>query len=113
MGVRMAIDDFGTGYSSLNYLKQFPVDTLKIDQSFIQNLPGNKDDAQITRTIISMAHNLGLGVIAEGVETKEQLEFLQQVQCEEIQGYYFSKPIPAKALVTMIEKARISVHRDI
>ena len=73
MGVRMAIDDFGTGYSSLNYLKQFPVDTLKIDQSFIFNLPDNTDDAQITRTIISMAHNLGLGVIAEGVETKEQL----------------------------------------
>ncbi|MFQ3171340.1 MAG: diguanylate cyclase (GGDEF)-like protein/PAS domain S-box-containing protein [Oleispira sp.] len=112
MGVRMAIDDFGTGYSSLNYLKQFPVDTLKIDQSFIQNLPDNKDDAQITRTIISMAHNLGLGVIAEGVETKEQLEFLQQVQCEEIQGYYFSKPIPAKALVSMIEKARIPVYKD-
>jgi diguanylate cyclase (GGDEF)-like protein len=113
MGVRMAIDDFGTGYSSLNYLKQFPVDTLKIDQSFIQNLPDNNDDAQITRTIISMAHNLGLGVIAEGVETKEQLEFLQQVQCEEIQGYYFSKPIPAKALVNMIEKARIPVYKEI
>ncbi|CCK77603.1 conserved hypothetical protein [Oleispira antarctica RB-8] len=104
MGVRMAIDDFGTGYSSLNYLKQFPVDTLKIDQSFIQNLPHNNDDAQITRTIISMAHNLGLGVIAEGVETKEQLEFLQQVQCEEVQGFYFSKAIPASALVEMIKK---------
>jgi diguanylate cyclase (GGDEF)-like protein/PAS domain S-box-containing protein len=104
MGVRMAIDDFGTGYSSLNYLKQFPVDTLKIDQSFIRNLPNNKDDAQITRTIISMAHNLGLGVIAEGVETKEQLEFLQQVQCEEVQGYYFSRPIPDSALVKLINK---------
>jgi diguanylate cyclase (GGDEF)-like protein/PAS domain S-box-containing protein len=106
MGVRMAIDDFGTGYSSLNYLKQFPVDTLKIDQSFIRNLPDNKDDAQITRTIISMAHNLGLGVIAEGVETKEQLEFLQQVQCEEVQGYYFSRPIPDNALVKLINKDR-------
>jgi diguanylate cyclase (GGDEF)-like protein/PAS domain S-box-containing protein len=104
MGVRMAIDDFGTGYSSLNYLKQFPVDTLKIDQSFIRNLPDNKDDAQITRTIISMAHNLGLGVIAEGVETKEQLEFLQQVNCEEVQGYYFSKPVPAATLVENINK---------
>jgi diguanylate cyclase (GGDEF)-like protein/PAS domain S-box-containing protein len=104
MGVRMAIDDFGTGYSSLNYLKQFPVDTLKIDQSFIRNLPGNNDDAQITRTIISMAHNLGLGVIAEGVETKEQLEFLQQVQCEEVQGFYFSRPIPDSALVKLINK---------
>jgi diguanylate cyclase (GGDEF)-like protein/PAS domain S-box-containing protein len=104
MGVRMAIDDFGTGYSSLNYLKQFPVDTLKIDQSFIRNLPDNKDDAQITRTIISMAHNLGLGVIAEGVETKEQLEFLQQVQCEEVQGYYFSRPIPDNSLVKLINQ---------
>jgi diguanylate cyclase (GGDEF)-like protein/PAS domain S-box-containing protein len=104
MGVRMAIDDFGTGYSSLNYLKQFPVDTLKIDQSFIQNLPGNNDDAQITRTIIAMAHNLGLGVIAEGVETKEQLEFLQQVDCEEVQGFYFSKPVPAATLVENINK---------
>jgi diguanylate cyclase (GGDEF)-like protein/PAS domain S-box-containing protein len=99
MGVRMAIDDFGTGYSSLNYLKQFPVDTLKIDQSFIRNLPKNNDDAQITRTIISMAHNLGLGVIAEGVETKEQLEFLQQIHCEEVQGFYFSKPVPASTLI--------------
>jgi len=106
MGVRMAIDDFGTGYSSLNYLKQFPVDTLKIDQSFIQNLPDNNDDAQITRTIISMAHNLGLGVIAEGVETKEQLEFLQQIDCEEVQGFYFSKPVPAKTLIDNIKNNR-------
>jgi EAL domain-containing protein (putative c-di-GMP-specific phosphodiesterase class I) len=100
----MAIDDFGTGYSSLNYLKQFPVDTLKIDQSFIRSLPDNHDDAQITRTIISMAHNLGLGVIAEGVETKEQLEFLQLVNCEEVQGFYFSKPVPASQLIEDIEK---------
>ena len=104
MGVRMAIDDFGTGYSSLNYLKQFPVDTLKIDQSFIFNLPHNTDDAQITRTIISMAHNLGLGVIAEGVETKEQLAFLQQVQCEEVQGFYFSKAVPADVLAKIIKE---------
>ncbi|WP_420589663.1 EAL and GGDEF domain-containing protein [Bacterioplanoides sp.] len=94
IGVHTAIDDFGTGYSSLNYLKQFTVDTLKIDQSFIRNLPDNSDDVQITRTIIAMAHNLGLGVIAEGVETKEQLQFLQQEQCEEVQGFYFSKPLP-------------------
>lgn len=104
MGVRMAVDDFGTGYSSLNYLKQFPVDTLKIDRSFISGLPENLDDAQITRTIMSMAHNLGLGVIAEGVETKEQLDFLQQIQCEEIQGFYFSKPLPVKELVQFTKK---------
>ena len=107
MGVRVAIDDFGTGYSSLNYLKQFPVDTLKIDQSFIHNLPNNADDAQITRTIISMAHNLGLGVIAEGVETKEQLEFLQQTQCEEVQGFFFSKPVPSKSLLDMINTSAL------
>jgi diguanylate cyclase (GGDEF)-like protein/PAS domain S-box-containing protein len=106
MGVRMAIDDFGTGYSSLNYLKQFPVDTLKIDQSFIRGLPENAEDAQITRTIISMAHNLGLGVIAEGVETKEQLKFLQQVECEEIQGFYFSKPVPAAELLEYIQQKK-------
>ena len=100
----MAIDDFGTGYSSLNYLKQFPVDTLKIDQSFIRNLPNNADDAQITRTIISMAHNLGLGVIAEGVETEQQLNFLQQVECEEIQGFYLSKPLPEPKLLEYIQQ---------
>lgn len=94
LGVRTAIDDFGTGYSSLNYLKQFPVDTLKIDRSFIQNLPDNKDDAQITRTIIAMAHNLGMGIIAEGVETEDQLNFLITAQCEEVQGFLFSRPVP-------------------
>ncbi|QQD23264.1 EAL domain-containing protein [Venatoribacter cucullus] len=97
LGVRTSIDDFGTGYSSLNYLKQFPVDTLKIDRSFIQNLPGNADDAQITRTIIAMAHNLGMGVIAEGVETPEQLQFLIFARCEEVQGFLFSKPLPQDA----------------
>lgn len=94
MGVKTSIDDFGTGYSSLNYLKQFPVDTLKIDRSFIKNLPQNSDDAQISRTIIAMGHNLGMGIIAEGVETQEQLTFLTTAQCEEVQGFLFSKPIP-------------------
>lgn len=103
IGVHTAIDDFGTGYSSLNYLKQFTVDTLKIDQSFIRNLPDNPDDAQITRTIIAMAHNLGLGVIAEGVETKEQLQFLQQEKCEEVQGFYFSKPLPEAEFLQKLE----------
>ncbi len=103
MGVRIAIDDFGTGYSSLNYLKQFPVDTLKIDRTFIQNLPDNTDDAQITRTIIAMAHNLGMGVIAEGVETAEQLAFIQSTQCEEVQGFYFSKPLPAALLIDHLQ----------
>lgn len=110
MGVRMAVDDFGTGYSSLNYLKQFPVDSLKVDKSFISGLPGNSDDAQITRTIISMAHNLGLGVIAEGVETEEQLNFLQEIQCEEVQGFYFSKPLPVDELVAFTKKKHVSPY---
>lgn len=109
MGVRVAIDDFGTGYSSLNYLRQFPVDTLKIDQSFIRNLTTNKDDMQITRTIVSMAHNLGLGVIAEGVETKEQLDFLTDLKCEEIQGFYFSRPHPKQELIPFISDQQQSV----
>lgn len=110
MGVRMAIDDFGTGYSSLNYLKQFPVDSLKIDKSFISGLPENADDAQITRTIMSMAHNLGLGVIAEGVETEDQLKFLQGIECEEVQGFYFSKPLPADDLAAFTKKKHVSPY---
>jgi len=102
MGVKTAIDDFGTGYSSLNYLKQFPVDTLKIDRSFIQNLPENADDAQISRTIIAMGHNLGMGIIAEGVETSDQLTFLQIAKCEEVQGFYFSKPVDEATLLAQL-----------
>lgn len=98
IGVMVAIDDFGTGYSSLNYLKQFPMDMLKIDRSFIQNLPHNREDVQITRTIISMAHNLGLGVIAEGVENHEQLEFLVNAGCEKLQGFLLSRPSTSEEL---------------
>ncbi|PIE01259.1 MAG: hypothetical protein CSA81_12415 [Acidobacteria bacterium] len=93
MGIAISIDDFGTGYSSLSYLKKFPIDTLKIDRSFIREIPEEADDAAITSAIIAMAHNLKRKVIAEGVETKEQLEFLKKLSCEESQGYYFSKPI--------------------
>jgi EAL domain-containing protein (putative c-di-GMP-specific phosphodiesterase class I) len=98
MGFQLSIDDFGTGYSSLSYLKQFPVNNLKIDKSFIENLPDNLEDAQITRTIVAMANNLGLGVIAEGVEKQEQQAFLQEVGCHKVQGYMYSYPVTADIL---------------
>jgi diguanylate cyclase (GGDEF)-like protein len=93
LGIQIAVDDFGTGYSSLNYLTQFPIDTLKIDQSFIKNIK-KFECAAIVKTIIDMAHHLNLNVIAEGVETIEQLQFLCEQHCVEAQGFYFSKPIP-------------------
>ncbi|MEQ1881177.1 MAG: EAL domain-containing protein [Burkholderiales bacterium] len=92
-GVRIAIDDFGTGYSSLAYLKRFPIDCIKIDRSFIRDLPQDRDDASITRGIIAMAHNMKLEVVAEGVETVAQLEFLRAHGCDEIQGFLFSEPL--------------------
>ncbi len=96
MGVYISIDDFGTGYSSLGYLKNFPIDALKIDKSFVQDIVRDDEDAAITNTIITLAQNLNLNVIAEGVETKEQLEFLLSKDCYLMQGYYFSQPIKAK-----------------
>lgn len=101
LGVSIAIDDFGTGYSSLSYLKRFPVDFLKIDQSFVRDI-GSNDSAAIARTIIAMAHNLQLEVVGEGVETVEQLDFLRRHDCEEVQGYFFSRPLPAEEFITFI-----------
>jgi diguanylate cyclase len=104
MGIHLSIDDFGTGYSSLSYLKTFPINTLKIDQTFIKNIFTDSKDASLVETIINMAQNLDLKVIAEGVETKQQLQFLQQRHCNEAQGYYFSKPINAEEITNFMKK---------
>jgi EAL domain-containing protein (putative c-di-GMP-specific phosphodiesterase class I) len=93
IGVRLAIDDFGVGYSSLAQIKRFPIDTLKVDRSFIRELPQDPEDQAITQAIIAMGKTLSLTVVAEGVETLEQEQFLREHACDEMQGYYFSKPI--------------------
>jgi EAL domain-containing protein (putative c-di-GMP-specific phosphodiesterase class I) len=94
MGLALSIDDFGTGYSSLAYLKQFTLDFLKIDKQFIDNLTTSTKDAAIATSIIQLGHNLGLEVIAEGVETEEQMTLLQERGCDYVQGYYFGRPLP-------------------
>ena len=102
MGIHLSIDDFGTGYSSLNYLKRLPITTLKIDRSFINDIEDDPDGSAIVKAIIAMAQNLKLKTIAEGVETKEQLKFLCTYGCDEIQGYYFSKPLPFEDICQML-----------
>jgi diguanylate cyclase (GGDEF)-like protein/PAS domain S-box-containing protein len=103
LGVKIAIDDFGTGFSSLSYLHRFPIDILKIDQSFIRNLSSYQDDASIVNAIITMAHNLRISVIAEGVETEKQFKFLQKQGCEYVQGYYIAKPLPLNELYEFLQ----------
>ena len=104
LGVQLAIDDFGTGYSSLAQLKHFPLDTLKIDRSFIRNIPENAEDKAITHAIIAMGESLGLTVVAEGVETKEQMDYLKDQSCDEMQGYYFSRPVVPEQFADLLRK---------
>lgn len=104
MGVHVSIDDFGTGYSSLSYVKRFPVDRLKIDQSFIRNLSNDPNDAAIVRAIITLGHSLDLEIVAEGVETAEQLARLRAEGCDEVQGYYFGKPMPAADFIELLRR---------
>ncbi len=106
MGLRLSVDDFGTGYSSLSYLKRFPIHAIKIDRSFIKDIITNIDDATIANTIIAMAHNLNMKVVAEGVETEEQLMFLLERNCDELQGYLFSSPLTSEEVTVLLEKEK-------
>ncbi len=106
LGIKVAIDDFGTGYSSLAYLKRFPIDKLKIDIAFVRDITVNPDDAAIALAIISMAHSMKMTVIAEGVESRAQMVYLRRHRCDEIQGFHFSRPLPAREMAAMMEENR-------
>jgi EAL domain-containing protein (putative c-di-GMP-specific phosphodiesterase class I) len=102
-GIRVAVDDFGTGYSSLSYLRKFSIDALKIDQSFVRQITTAPEQTTIVTAIISMGRNLNLRVVAEGVETPEEMAFLQAHQCDEAQGYYFSRPVPPEQFAKLLK----------
>jgi EAL domain-containing protein (putative c-di-GMP-specific phosphodiesterase class I) len=106
MGVLVSVDDFGTGYSSMSYLRRFPIDKLKIDRGFISEIMSRSEDASIVRAIISLAHSLKLKVVAEGVESTEQLEFLKTLGCDQYQGYYYSRALPASEFEALVRSKR-------
>ena len=103
LGLRLAVDDFGTGYSSLAQLKRFPIDVLKIDQGFVRDIPQSSDDMAISAAIIAMGHSMDLRVLAEGVETAEQLAFLRERGCDSYQGYLCSRPVPAEQFGALLQ----------
>jgi EAL domain-containing protein (putative c-di-GMP-specific phosphodiesterase class I) len=113
LGLKLAIDDFGTGYSSLAYLRRFPIDTLKIDQSFMRDIPRDTGAMEIAVTIIVMAHNLHMQVLAEGVETVEQLAFLQRNGCDTYQGYLSSRPVTAESFATLLRANRNTQQQNL
>ena len=104
LGLSLAMDDFGTGYSSLSYLKKFPIDVIKIDRSFIKDIPDNQDDMEITSAVIAMAHKLKLKVVAEGIETTAQVAFLRRQHCDIGQGYLFDRPIAGRELIQRLRR---------
>jgi EAL domain-containing protein (putative c-di-GMP-specific phosphodiesterase class I) len=108
MGLRIAIDDFGTGHSSLGYLKRFPIDQLKVDRTFVRDLPHNSDDVAITRAVIAMAHSLQMSVVAEGVEHQEQYDLLRDEGCDEFQGYFCRPPMEEQDLMRFLTERRVT-----
>ena len=102
-GIHISIDDFGTGYSSLSYIKRLPIDIIKIDKTFVRDITTDQDDATIVSAIIAMARSLRLKVVAEGVETQEQFDFLRAQGCDAMQGYFFSKPLPADKILNLLQ----------
>lgn len=107
LGLSLSLDDFGTGYSSLSYLRRFPIDELKIDRSFINDIHNNPDDAAIAAAIIAMARSLGLSVVAEGVENREQAELLAILGCSQVQGYYYARPMTVSAFTARLRDQKV------